>query len=143
MTIGTKIIERSLTHIGVNSPLKSVNPESVTQGMDTLNSMNAELQDEGIEMGLVPLKTPGQELSEPLGVRNALEFMLAVRLAPDFPAAVVSPFVQAQANIGYNNLKINWQVLTIPKKRARGTLPMGQGNRRRERNFFDEGEEIG
>ena len=53
MTIGTKIIERSLTHIGVNSPLKSVNPESVTQGMDTLNSMNAELQDEGIEIGLV------------------------------------------------------------------------------------------
>lgn len=143
MTTGTKIIERALTHIGVNSPLKSVNPESVTQGMDTLNSLIASWQDEGIEMGAVPLKTPGQELSEPLGARNGIEFNLAVIMAPDFPSATISPFVLRQASIGFNDIKINWQILTIPKKKTRGTLPMGQGNRRRERNFFDEGEDIG
>ena len=147
MTTGTKIIQKSLSYIGAHSVVNPANPESILTGMDTLNGMIAEWQDENIEMGAVPLNAPGDELSEPLGTRNNIEFNLAVLLQPLFPGTVVSVELRANALKGFNSIKRKWQTIVIPKKQARGTLPLGQGNRERNGRwldpFFNEGQEIG
>jgi len=145
MTVGTKIIDRALEHIGARSVVSPANPESVQTGKDVLNGMIARWQDDGIDMGCVPLKEPGSELSEPLGARNGIEFNLAIELIPLFPGANVSPMLVASANKTYNEIRRRWRTITIPKATVRGTYPRGQGNQvySDEDIFFDEGEELG
>jgi len=146
MTVGTKIIERSLEHLGVSTPVSPANPESIQSVKDVLNGMIARWEDEGILMGCVPLKEPGSELSEPLGARNGIEFNLAIEAAPLFPAANLSPLLIRSANKTYNEIKRRWKTITIPNAKVRGTLPKGQGNWYQGYDgdtFFDEGEDIG
>jgi hypothetical protein len=143
MTTGTKIIQRALSYIGAHSPLSPANPESILDGMDILNSFIAELQDNDVDMGCVPLAAPGEELSEPLGARNAIEENLAVLLIPLFPGAKVSPFLQANATKSLQKLRNQWETVSIPKRQVRGTLPKGQGNKYFFHNtYFDEGDEL-
>lgn len=146
MTTGTKIIESALTKIGAYSPLKPTNPESVVSVMDTLNSFIAELQDNGVDMGVVPLSAPGDELSEPLGARNAIVNNLAILAQPDFPGTVVSQDLRINAAKGMQKLLNQWKTVSIPKKQVRGTLPQGAGNKSHGyfgETFFAEGDEIG
>ena len=145
MSAGTEIIIEALQSIGVYSPLKASNPESLQIGKRVTNSMIAELQDDGIEMGCVPLKESGSELSEPLGARDAIVSLLAVRMAKYFPSAAVGNELIKSARKGHNMLKRRWHNHYTPKPKTRGTLPKGQGNKRSFRfndPFFNEGDEI-
>ena len=142
MTIGTKIIERSLELISAHSVVSPANPESIQTGKSALNGMIARWEDDSINMGCVPLKEPGSELSEPLGARNGIEYNLALELAPLFPAANVSPLLVAMANKTYNELRRRWKPVTIPKATVRGTHPKGQGNFG-DQTYFNEGDELG
>jgi len=149
MTTGTKIVQSALQKIGVNSPLQPANPESLELGKDTLNGMIAQWEDNGILMGCVPLKVIGSELSEPHSAKNAIIYNLAIALSPDFPGSQVSNTLQTQANKGYNLIKRIWKEIEVPKRKARGGYPKGQGHRVEyidgfwEETFFEEGEEVG
>lgn len=144
MSAGTEIIQSALQKIGVYSPVSPSNPESIVTGKEVLNSMIAQWQDDSINMGCVPLKQPGSELSEPLGSKNAIVNNLAVELIPFFPGAVVSPQLIQNAKKGMNFIKRRWKETEIPYPKTR-QLPMGQGNKAYlyDNPFFDEGTEIG
>jgi hypothetical protein len=148
MSIGTSVIQNGLQHLKAHSVVSPANPESISLGADVLNSMIAEWQDLGIDMGVVPLSVPGDELSEPLGARNGIEFNLAIYMQPSFPGTQISPQLRANASKTLAQIKRTWRVTKIPKPQTRSTLPKGAGNSRycdqhNDSVFFDAGDEIG
>ena len=116
MTVGTEIIQDALESIGAHSVISPASPDSISTGMKWLNGMIAGWQDNGINMGCVPLKTPGSELSEPLGAKNAIISNLAVLLHPKFPGSQVSPQLKVDASKGYNSIVKHYKTITIPKR---------------------------
>ena len=144
MTTGTKVIQNALAEIGVHSPVSPASPHAIQRGKEKLNGMIAMWQDKGIDMGCVPLRVPGSELSEPLGAKNAIEANLALEMAPLFKGSTVSMELKAAARTGYNEIKRQYKTIEIPQPVVRETLPKGQGNKNyRETPFFKEGSEIG
>jgi len=115
--------------------------------MDTLNSMIAEWVDDNIDMGCVPLASPGSELSEPLGSRNAITDNLAILLQPMFPGTQVSIELKANALKGMSKISTQWESVVIPKRMVRDSLPKGEGNKPRQgiygNTYFDVGDTIG
>lgn len=143
MSAGTVIIKEALADLGVISVLQPENPDSIALGQTVLNAMIAEWQDEGIDMGCVPLKSPGSELSEPLGAKNAIRYNLSVALSSSFPGSNLSDELRRQAKIGFEKIARLWRKEEVPKREVRGTLPIGSGNKTyRGRNYFTEGSEL-
>lgn len=132
MSSGTSVIQDALQEIGAHSVLSPASPESISVGMRVLNSMIEQWASLGIDMGTVPLKNPGDELSEPLGARNGIVKNLAVVMAPKFDNGdnVVSMSLQKEANSGYRFIRRMYQVITIPQKTVSSTMPMGANNSR-------------
>ena len=145
MTTGTKVIQRALGHLNVHSVLSPANPESIIDGMDVLNSFIASLQDDNVDIGAVPLSAPGDDLSEPLGARNAIEYNLAVLMQPLFPGKQISPVILREAPKLLASLKRQWRTVSIPKKQVSSTLIKGSGHKSYGygSNYFEEGDEIG
>jgi hypothetical protein len=96
--------------------------------------------DDDIDIGVVPLQAIGDELSEPLGLKNAIIANLALELHPLFPGAVISPELSKQANKGYNEMVRKYQAVTIPNRVVR-EMPAGQGNRCT--TFYKKGTSLG
>ncbi len=147
MSIGTKVIQKALGHLRVHSVLQPASPEAIVEGMDALNSMVAEWQDDwAIEMGCMPLEVPGDELSEPMGATKNIQYCLAMVLSADYPGAQMNPKLPGLADKGFESIKRVWGTVEIPKVVVRGTLPTGQGNKgsgRWHNTFFPKGSEIG
>lgn len=149
MSTGTEIVQRALKHLTIHSPLQPASAEALKDGKDTLNGMLSMWRDRfGINMGTVTLNAIGDELSEPLGAKNEIEYCLAMSLAPMFPGAQVSPTLQGQANKGFQSVLSTWGAVTIPRKQPRRTLPKGQGNKRGgnwvyDYTFYPEGSTLG
>lgn len=146
MSTGTVIIERGLQSIGAHSIVSPADPESIILGMEKLNSMLEMWLTLGIVLGVTPLKVPGNELNEPDDARNGIITNLAIEMAPDFDNGkiVVSPALERNARVSYNNIKNLYQKITIPKKVVSSTLPVGAGANRGvdRRVFFPEGATI-
>ena len=86
---------------------------------------------QGIDLGIVPLDAPGDELGEPLDSRNAIIDNLALRISPDFDNGntVVSPQLTSNAKREFNLIKNLYQIVDVPLKIVSSTLPVGQGNK--------------
>lgn len=132
MSTGTIIIKCALKEIGAHSILAPAPPESIVDGMGTLNSMLQLWLSNGIDLGIVPLSAPGDELGEPADAYQVIIDNLALSLAPNFDNGkqIVSVDLKNNARDGYNRIKNLYQVLTIPNKVVSSTLPRGAGNRR-------------
>ena len=102
--------------------------------MNTLNSMYQLWLSQNIDLGAVPLSSPGQEFGEPLDARQVIIDNLSILLAPNFDNGdvVVSKTLKDNARVGYNRIKGLYQKLSIPDKVVSSTLPQGAGNRRNE-----------
>lgn len=146
MSIGTEIIQEALEEISAHSALKPSNPTSLERGKNVLNGMIARLQDDGVDMGCVPLKEVGSELSEPLGARNGIIQNLAILLHPKFPGSQLSPTLIANARDSLKGMRDDWKIVTIPKKKVNKSFPVGQGNTQSDTwsdPFFIEGTDVG
>lgn len=141
MSAGTEIIEFALKEIGANSIAAPADAESIVIGRDTLNSMLQMWLSIGIDLGIVPLDAPGDELGEPLDATQAIIDNLAVELAPNFDngKVVVSPTLRNNARRNYETIKSLYQTLSIPDKVLSSTLPRGAGNTRGVRRQVFEG----
>lgn len=132
MSIGTSIIKAALKEIGADSVAQPDDSEAVEIGMNVLNSMYQLWLSQRIDLGIVPLEVPGDELGEPLDSRQVIIDNLAIALAPNFDNGntVVSNALISRANLGYAIIKRLYQRLTIPDKVISSTLPTGAGNTR-------------
>lgn len=130
MSSGTDIIQEALGEIGAHSIAAVADPDSIVKGMNVLNSMLQLWLSKGIDLGIVPLDAPGDELSEPLDARTGIVENLAILLAPKFDngKVVVSQTLKDNARLSKVEIKNLYQVLTIPDKVVSSTLPRGQGN---------------
>ncbi len=131
MTTGTEIVKKALKKIGANSIAAPAAPETIIEGRDALNSMLQNWLSQDIDLGIVPLDPPGDELGEPNDATNAIISNLAIYLAPDFDNGnqIVSPTLKQNATRDYNTVKNLYQCVSIPDKVVTSTLPKGQGNR--------------
>lgn len=127
MSSGTSIIHDALKKIGVYSVAQKPQEESITTARDMLNGMIQEWLTQGIDMKVMPLSAPGDELNEPADARNGIIANLAVLCAPDFNAPV-SLGLNNEAKRGYRHIKKFYQPVVIPDKVASSTLPRGAGN---------------
>lgn len=143
MSTGTAIIQRALQGIGAHSRVAPASPESITLGMEKLNSMLEMWLSQGITIGFTPLDVPGDNLNEPADTKNGIICNLAIELAPDFDNGkqIVSQELRRNAKVGFGNIKNLYQKITIPKKVVSSTLPVGAGNSRgvNRRTFFPKG----
>jgi len=146
MSAGTFVIESALKRIGAHSLIQPADAETITEGRDILNSMVQLWLSWGIDIGIVPLDAPGDELGEPLDVRNAIIDNLALMLSPDFDNGgnIVSPQLKSNARNGFQIVKQLYRKSIVPRKQVSGTTPRGQGNiiGVNSRTFFTEGEEL-
>lgn len=146
MSTGTEIITKALQKLGASSKVSPASPESITLGMDALNSMIEMWESKNIITGMTPLEVPGDELNNPRDITNGIINNLAIELAPDFDngKTVVSPTLMRQANIGYNSIITLYQIVVVPDKVISSTTPVGAGNERyfRARNFPVKGQTI-
>jgi hypothetical protein len=131
MSSGTFIILSALKRIGANSLAQPASPEAVVEGRDVLNSMLQLWLSENIDLGIVPLDAPGDELGEPLDSRNAIIDNLALRLSPLFDNGnnVVSPQLASNAKREFGLIRNLYQVVDVPLKVVSSTLPVGSGNK--------------
>lgn len=141
MSSGTSIVENALEEIGAHSIPAPAAPESIVKGEKTLSSMLQSWLSEGIDLGIVPLPAPGDELGEPEDTTNAITYKLALLLLPSFPGLPVTPTLVVNARTEFDTVKRLYQVFTIPDKVVSSTLPRGQGNQRffRSRVFAGKG----
>ena len=140
MSSGTEIIQEALGEIGAHSVASPAPAESVSVGMAVLNSMLQQWFDIGIDLGIMPLKNPGDELGEPMGARMGIVKNLAIVLAPKFDngVSVVSQDLAKQSRNTYGQIRKMYQSITIPKKTVSSLMPLGSGHDRwvgRERTF--------
>lgn len=146
MSSGTFIITSALKRIGAASIAQPAVPETITEGKDILNSMLQLWETWGINLGIVPLDEPGDELGEPLDTRNAIIDNLSLMLAPDFDngRGNVSEQLKNNARSGLAQIKQIYRPITAPNKGATSTTPRGIGNINgvNSRIFFDEGEKF-
>jgi len=137
MSSGTSIILNALEQVGAHSIASPANPESIIIGETTLVSMLESWLSEDIDLGIVPLEAPGDELGEPVDTTNAITSKLALLLVPYFPGLTVSSELIVNARKEFDTVKRLYQNLTIPDKVVSRPLPRGQGNmeERRSRVF--------
>ena len=143
MTVGTKIIQASLQQIGRHSVVKPAIPESITTGMNTLNSMLQLWLSNDIDLGITPLKVPGSQLNEPLDAKQVIIDNLAVLLWPNFDNGnrPLSQTLNRNAKVGLIAIETLYLNHTIPDKVISSTTPLGAGNTRgtRRRVFVGPG----
>ena len=124
MSDGTTLIQSALKLIGAHSIYAPADAESIEVSLGTLNSMLQLWLSQGIEINISPLNAVGEEVGEPLDVRQA------VMLAPNFGVANVPNQLKVNANLSYIAIKALYQVYTVPDKVVSSTLPRGAGNNR-------------
>jgi hypothetical protein len=128
MSDGTTIIESALKLIGAHSIAAPADPESIEIGMFTLNSMLQLWLSQNVDMGIVPLEAPGDELGEPLDARQSIIDNLSILLAPNFGVGVVDQVLRDNARLSKAEIKRLYRNITIPAKVVSSTLPRGAGN---------------
>ena len=138
MSSGTKVIKAALRLGGAYSSRSPADPESISIGMDVLNSLIQELIDSGMsKLGATVLKVPGDELNEPLNAYNAIVSILAVRLIPNFEEGrmMLSQTAHNNAILGYSFLQKAFGEVYVPRKKIPSTLPRGEGS---EAHYYDD-----
>lgn len=132
MSSGTELIHAALKRIGAYSVVSPADPETIDTARNTLNSMLEGWRSKGIDMGTVPINAPGDEVGEPLDVRQAIIDNLAILLAPNKSSGkpVVSPELRAAASNGMRSIRVLYQKINVPNKKVSSTMPMGAGSTR-------------
>ncbi len=146
MSIGTKVIQNALKLIGAHSIAMPAQAETLEDGRDILNGMLASWESINILLGATPLNEVGDELNEPLDATVAIQYSLAVLMAPLFDSGKgnVSSQLIINERVAFDRVKGLYEVFVIPKKILSGTTPVGEGNNNGVLGptFFGEGAEL-
>ncbi len=131
------IINRSLSKIGVKSAGITLTDDEISDSISELNDMMTELDASGIKLGYTIISSSTDEITTPDWTWGAIRSNLAIRLAPEYGAAISQALV-TQAIDGYNT--ILQRTVTIERVQFPTTLPIGAGNEywNYERFFTDE-----
>lgn len=118
-------VTNALTIIGSHSPIKKARPEVFNLTFDTLVSMLQLWSAQNIGTGITIPDVIGDELDEPPQIHFAIDYNLAVTVAP-YLQKKATPEVSAKAAQAMQAMRTQFgiQSSTIYP----GTLPLGSGN---------------
>lgn len=128
MTTGTVLVQNALKMIGAHSVVSPANVEAINDGGVTLVSMLEMWLTEGVNIGFTPPAAVGNDINEPPDTTNGITTNLAVLLLPNFPGVTPTAGLFTLAATQKAKIFSNYRSLSIPKKRASSTLPLGSGN---------------
>ena len=128
MTTGTVLVQNALKMIGAHSVVSPANVEAINDGGVTLVSMLEMWLTEGVNIGFTPIDAVGNDINEPPDTTNGIESNLAVLMLPKFPGVTAPAGLFTLAATQKARIFSNYRSLSIPKKRASSTLPLGSGN---------------
>lgn len=129
MSSGNAIVVDALAAANITSKFTPAEPEQLNEGFKRLESMLQLWLSKGIVLGTVFTDAIGEDIYEPVEARNAIVDNLAISLA-HFYRMPISQELLSNARLGYNDMLLLFQELTIPNKVVSSTLPKGQGNRK-------------
>ena len=140
MTTGTVLITRGLNRLGAFSIIAPPDAASILVGMENLNAMMETWLSRSMDLGVIPLEVPADDLQEPADARNAIIDNLAIQMAPDFDngQVVVSRNLGVNARLGMFTVQALYRRIPVIPKGVSSTLPVGSGNTRgvQRRTFF-------
>lgn len=125
MAQALQIIERAFSKIGVKASETPLTASEIEDGLDTLNDLLSEWNNDGTLKGAVPLANVNDDLNLPRFALGALKANLAMRIAPEYDR-VVLPGLLMEATDTLSNLiksSIDLRTINFPS-----TLPIGDGN---------------
>lgn len=81
------VVARALRLLGVKDFNESINADEMQVGIDVLNQMLTRWESDGIALGFYPVSTVSQYLPVPNEALEAVQFNLALILAPEYGVA--------------------------------------------------------
>lgn len=118
-------VTNALFILGSTSPIKEARPEIFNLTFDTLVTMLKLWSSQGISTGLTIPAVIGDEMDEPAQIDFAIDFNLAVTVAP-YLQKIASSETSAKASQGMQALRT--QFSPQPVTLYPNTLPLGSGN---------------
>jgi len=128
MTTARTRVESALQLLGASSPIKKAGAEVRNKTFDTLVNMLELWGSENIAVPWTLPTTLGDELNEPPQTRLAIDYNLAVTVAP-YIQKVATLEVKTTAKSKLATLRTQYS--PKPRKKYPSTLPFGTGNRTR------------
>ena len=146
MSTALERVTNALFILGATSPIKKARPEIFNLTFDTLVTMLKLWSSQGISTGLTIPAVIGDELDEPAQIDFAIDFNLAVTVAP-YLQKIASPEASSKASSTMQSLRT--QFTAQPITLYPNSLPLGSGNTGPSsrqspigRNFFGEPETV-
>lgn len=96
------VVSRALRLIGVKDFADDISSEEMANAIEALNQMMARWEADGIALGWVNVVNVADTIRVPDEALEALQFNLALMLAPEYPGVVVPQMVMAMAQAGYD-----------------------------------------
>ena len=115
----------ALKLIGVIQETETPSAEQGADAVTALNDMMMSYMEDGIDLGYNPQSSTADSWTPPQGEREAIKYLLAVRLASNY-GAVIPEAVALIASQGYQRL-LRKAVLTEMKP-LKLPLPFGEGD---------------
>ena len=118
-------VTNALTLLGSTSPIKKARPEVFNASFDVLVSMLQLWNSQNIGTGITIPSAIGSELAEPSQIQLAIDYNLAVTLAP-YLQKTVTLEISAKAKQTMQAMRTQFS----PRGRTsyKNTLPLGAGN---------------
>ena len=141
MATASYFVIKALTRLGIRASETSLQADEMQDGLDMLNDMLIEWEENGPQLGFSPIAGVSDEVRIPRGANKAVYDNLAIIIATDY-SRIVSPALAKSADDSLKNLLST--NITIGDVDMPATLPLGSGNQTcdndlDDRRFFPEG----
>lgn len=131
MATAQNVIEGALKLLGVQAAETPIEASEAIDGLDALNNMMAEWEEDGIHTGFIPLQDITTTVNVPNSAIGAIKAKLALYVAPEYNK-VVTIALAARAKDSFTSLRAS--LVRLNASEFPDTLPRGSGN---ERNNFN------
>ena len=125
MATAAEVISDTLAQLLVRQSEAPLQPDEFASGVRALNNMMASWADGGLPLGYTAVDSLSDEVTVPDSAIEAIEFNLALRLAPQFGSAP-SQLIMINAKESLNALRRS--IILPPVAIFPDTLPIGSGN---------------
>ena len=95
MSTSDQMVSNALRLLGVKGGETPLSSTELSDGMNSLNRMGAQLEEEGFELGFTTLTTGSDEVTVPLYAEDYYTAQLAARLAPEYQTEPTAMLVEA------------------------------------------------
>ena len=136
-----QLIDGAMDEIGLGQSAFGIEPDQLESALRRLDSMMAEWDTQGIKLGFpIPYEPSQSSLDQisniPAGANEAVICNLAMKLSPGF-GKVVMRETKVSAKTAFISMLNLCGISDPTQKNLPGAMPLGQGNRRYFRDYYN------